>query len=221
MIKRLIFDIDGTLITGVSFNDAIKNSLIEYGIFSEENRQKFIRAISTYEQYHNEYEKDKYLRYFSKMLGCSLDKTFLDIFFSNLGQYAIPDDNGKLKEIIEQLSRKYELVLLSNYFEKSQRGRLKNMGIDTYFSDYYGEKICKPNRQAYIDSIGAHKPYECVMIGDNLELDITGAQNCGINTIWVNTKRIEQGNIRTKWIDSVTKINESLINSLEKDFDER
>ena len=38
MIKRLIFDIDGTLITGVSFDDAIKKSLIEYRIFSEVNR---------------------------------------------------------------------------------------------------------------------------------------------------------------------------------------
>ena len=37
MIKRLIFDIDGTLITGVSFDKAITNSLLEFGIFSEEN----------------------------------------------------------------------------------------------------------------------------------------------------------------------------------------
>jgi len=47
MIKRLIFDIDGTLITGVSFDKAIKQSLMEYGIFPEENKQKFIQTIST------------------------------------------------------------------------------------------------------------------------------------------------------------------------------
>ena len=67
--------------------------------------------------------------------------------------YAIPDDNQELIETIDQLSRKYELVLLSNYFEKSQRGRLEHIGIDKYFSEYYGEKICKPDRQAYIDAI--------------------------------------------------------------------
>ena len=57
------------------------------------------------------------------------------------------------------------------------------------------------------------------MIGDNLELDINSAQNCGINTLWVNTERIDQCNIRTRSIDSVTQINESLINSLERDKD--
>lgn len=153
MIKRLIFDIDGTLITGVSFDKAITNSLLEFGIFSEENKQKFIYAISTYENYHKEYEQNQYLQYFSQTLGCNLDKNFLNTFFRNLGMYAIPDDNQELIETIDQLSRKYELVLLSNYFEKSQRGRLEHIGIDKYFSEYYGEKICKPDRQAYIDAI--------------------------------------------------------------------
>lgn len=153
MIKRLIFDIDATLITGVSFDRAITNSLLELGIFSEENKQKFIYAISTYENYHKEYEQNQYLQYFSQTLGCNLDKNFLNTFFRNLGMYAIPDDNQELIETIDQLSRKYELVLLSNYFEKSQRGRLKHIGIDKYFSEYYGEKICKPDRQAFIDAI--------------------------------------------------------------------
>ena len=153
MIKRLIFDIDGTLITGVSFDKAITNSLLEFGIFSKENKQKFIYAISTYENYHKEYEQNQYLQYFSQTLGCNLDKNFLNTFFRNLGMYAIPDDNQELIETIDKLSRKYELVLLSNYFEKSQRGRLEHIGIDKYFSEYYGEKICKPDRQAYIDAI--------------------------------------------------------------------
>lgn len=153
MIKRLIFDIDGTLITGVSFDKAITNSLLEFGIFSEENKQKFIYAISTYENYHKEYEQNQYLQYFSQTLWCNLDKNFLNTFFRNLGMYAIPDDNQELIETIDQLSRKYELVLLSNYFEKSQRGRLEHIGIDKYFSEYYGEKICKLDRQAYIDAI--------------------------------------------------------------------
>ena len=153
MIKRLIFDIDGTLITGASFDKAIINSLLEHGIFSQDNKQKFIYAISTYENKHTEYEQKQYLQYFSQILGCSLDKNFLGTFFKNLGIYAIPDDNQELIKTIDQLSRKYELVLLSNYFEESQRGRLKNIGIDKYFPEYYGEKICKPHKKAFIDAI--------------------------------------------------------------------
>ena len=217
MIKRLIFDIDGTLIIGASFDKAIENSLSKYNIFSEENKQKFIYAISTYENNYNEYDSKQYLQYFSSVLSINIDSNFLETFFENLGKYAIPEYNPKLIETIENLSKKYELVLLSNYFEKSQRGRLKNMGIDTYFSEYYGEKVCKPNKKAYIDALGTHKPEECVMIGDNVELDIAGAKKCGINTIWVNSKKNNKTSVRSVTVNDICEINEKLIESFEKD----
>lgn len=153
MIKRLIFDIDGTLIAGINFDKTITHSLSSYGIYSEDNKQKFLDAISTYENYHKEYEPTQYLQHFSQALGCKLDENFLKTHFRNLGIYAIPDDNQELIKTIDQLSKKYELVLLSNYFEESQRGRLKNIGIDKYFPEYYGEKICKPHKKAFIDAI--------------------------------------------------------------------
>ena len=111
MIKRLIFDIDGTLITGISFDKAIKKSLLELGLFSDENKQKFFYAISTYENSHSEYEINQYLQYFSKVLGYKLGKDFLDIFFRNLRLYAIPEDNNELVETIEKLSKNYELFI--------------------------------------------------------------------------------------------------------------
>ena len=66
---------------------------------------------------------------------------------------------------------------------------------------------------------GVHKPSECVMIGDHIELDIDGAQKCGINTIWVNSKKIVQNSIQTVSVDDISKINENLIESLEIDFE--
>ena len=47
---------------------------------------------------------------------------------------------------------------------------------------------------------GVHKPSECVMIGDHIELDIDGAKKCGINTIWVNSKKIVQNNKKPEFI---------------------
>ena len=190
MIKRLIFDIDGTLIAGINLDKTITHSLSSYGIYSEDNKQKFLNAISTYENYHKEYEPIQYLQHFSQALGCKLDENFLKTHFRNLGIYAIPDDNQELIKTIDQLSKKYELVLLSNYFEESQRGRLKNIGIDKYFQ-------------------------ECVMIGDHLELDINGAKKCGLNTIWINSKNIVQNNIQTVAVDNISQINEKLIECLE------
>ncbi len=63
---------------------------------------------------------------------------------------------------------------------------------------------------------GEHEPQECVMIGDNLELDISGAKKCEIHTIWVNSKKIKNNYIPTLQVNSVNEINEKLIDSLEK-----
>ena len=57
-------------------------------------------------------------------------------------------------------------------------------------------------------------PSECVMIGDNLELDINSAKKCGINTIWVNTKKRVQDNIKTTSVNDINEINEYLIEHL-------
>ena len=42
MIKRLIFDVDGTLITGVNFVDAIKRTLKRLNIYSDEKIAGFL-----------------------------------------------------------------------------------------------------------------------------------------------------------------------------------
>ena len=66
---------------------------------------------------------------------------------------------------------------------------------------------------------GSHRPSECVMIGDHLELDINGAKKCGINTIWVNSKKIENNNIQTISVDNINEISQNLIEGLNIDYE--
>ena len=67
---------------------------------------------------------------------------------------------------------------------------------------------------------GLHRHSECVMIGDHLELDINGAKKCGINTIWVNSKKIENNNnIQTISVDNINEISQNLIESLTIDIE--
>lgn len=196
MIKRLIFDVDGTLIVGkdfkgdikFDFTDAIKRTLMRLSIFSEYNVQLFLNGISTYEFKYDNYNKKDYTEHFSKALNTNLPDDFLPIFFEEL-KSAIPPKSEALINTIYQLSQKYELVLLTNYFSESQLNRLNNMGIGQFFSQAYGEKRIKPNKEAYVIACGDKKPSECVMIGDDLYLDIQRAQEEGINTIFVNTKQ--------------------------------
>ena len=90
----------------------------------------------------------------------------------------------------------YELVLLSNYFEESQRNRLTAMGINDYFNEYYGESIIKPNELAYRQAQGIYQPSECVIVGDDKRLDIDVPKSLGFKTIYVNEngdiKRVEE-----------------------------
>ena len=194
MIKRIIFDIDGTLITGVDFSSYVANTLKKYGIEDIEKTKQFLLNIKEYEKTYNSYDRNLYLKFFSNKLGCELNNHFLEIFFQELRK-AIPENAEKIKSMLAAINE-YELVLLSNYFEESQRNRLTAMGINDYFSEYYGESIIKPNELDYRQAQGIYQPSECVIVGDDKRLDIDVPKSLGFKTIYVNEngdiKRVEE-----------------------------
>lgn len=49
MIKRIIFDIDGTLITGINFYPVVLRTLQRYGVNDVSKAQTFINNIKQYE----------------------------------------------------------------------------------------------------------------------------------------------------------------------------
>ena len=214
MIKRLIFDVDNTLTRNVDLVKITEKTLKEINLYTDENVQRFINGMSTYENYYDNYNYKDYTNHLEKTLGTKLPLNFIDIYFKNL-DYAIPEYNPKLVNCIKSLSEKYELVLLTNYFGNLQLRRLNNMKIGKYFKEYYGEKLIKPNKEAFLNACGGYKPNECVMIGDNLYIDILPAKRLGLNTILVNTHKINNiKNIKIV-VDKVEDINISLIEKIE------
>ncbi len=181
-IKRIIFDIDNTLICNVHFLEAIQKTLTDLSIYSDENVNHFLEAISNYEKKYKSYKKEDYIEFFSHSLHIPLDEKFLTLFFHYLKD-TIPIKCEVEKETLDYLSQKYELVLLSNYFEESQRNRLKAMGINSYFSEYYGEQCIKPYKESYLMACKNHLPYECVLVGDHPILDSKVPKSLGIHTI--------------------------------------
>ena len=95
-------------------------------------------------------------------------------------------------EILTYLkNRKYKLHLITNGFERVQWRKLENAQIASYFSTVItSETACclKPNKEIFDFAIGkAGCCYnESIMIGDNLDADILGAMNAGMDTIFVN-----------------------------------
>lgn len=214
MIKRLIFDVDGTLIQGVDFILSVSKTLKKIGCYSEENVKLFFNGINTYEQLYDNYNLIDYTQHMENAINKKLPENFVQTFFDEL-KTCIPPRNELLIDTIHKLSQKYELVILTNYFAQSQLNRLNNMGIGKYFSECYGEKIIKPNKQAYLSACGNRKPNECVMIGDDIYLDITRAKQEGLNTIFVNSKKIEVKPEIGLVVNSVEEISKKMISSFE------
>ena len=95
-------------------------------------------------------------------------------------------------EILEYLSNKgYRLHLITNGFEKTQYSKLKNSGLDGYFSEVItseGSNSLKPHKEIFeyaFQKAKAH-PVSSIMIGDSIEVDIQGAINAGIDQVHVN-----------------------------------
>ncbi|MDN3724322.1 YjjG family noncanonical pyrimidine nucleotidase [Aequorivita sp. SDUM287046] len=94
-------------------------------------------------------------------------------------------------EILDYLSSKYNLHIITNGFEQVQYLKLNNSGIKKYFktvttSEEVGLKKPHPSVfQAALNKASA-VPNKSVMIGDSFEADIIGANNAGMHTLFFN-----------------------------------
>lgn len=99
-------------------------------------------------------------------------------------------------EILNYLTeKKYELHLITNGFEITQHSKLKYSGLDKFFKEVItseGSNSLKPNKEIFDFAFlktGA-KPQESIMLGDNIEVDILGAMNAGIDQVFINHNNI-------------------------------
>lgn len=95
-------------------------------------------------------------------------------------------------EMLDALSEKYQLYLVSNGNLTVQRGRLQSAAISHYFREMFiSEQIGadKPSK-AFFDRCFAHipqfHPARAIIVGDSLTSDIRGGINAGIRTCWFN-----------------------------------
>lgn len=187
MIKRIIFDLDNTLIEWKSeYIFALEKTLKELNInYSKDKIKEIDSAIDNYDKYGFTCQKQEFLDYVNKECNTNFSIDFVDKLIIEQGKCYQNDE--KLVKLIEYLSKKYDLVLLSNWFTDTQKLRLRGVGIDKYFSIITGgdEHPLKPNLEAFDSVLKDYKPEECLMVGDSLIADIIPAKKLGINTIWI------------------------------------
>jgi putative hydrolase of the HAD superfamily len=118
-------------------------------------------------------------------------------------------------ELLEYLKEKYRLYIITNGFNEVQFIKMESSGIDKYFekvytSDNVGSKKPKPEIFAHsLNTVNAKKK-ESLMIGDDLEVDIIGARNYGIDQIYYNPNGIVHNEKTTFEVKSLKEIIEIL-----------
>ncbi|MCB2309352.1 HAD family hydrolase [Clostridium estertheticum] len=87
----------------------------------------------------------------------------------------------------------YKIGIISNtcYYDEVMKECFKKAKIYDLIDSFtfsYSLKICKPNKQIFINAIELMgiTPVEAVMVGDSLECDIKPALDLGMKTIWFN-----------------------------------
>lgn len=199
MIKRIIFDIDDTLITfPKEFEEGYNNVLKKYNLNIDPI--ELYKIIGEYEVSgkYKYYDVDKLLDLINERLNINLGKEFVNDFFDMYNKLITPVSNDVI-DTLKYLSDKYELVTLSNWFTDSQKERLKCAGILEYFDEVYGTDIVpmKPNKESFMSVVGDHNIDECIMIGDNFDIDIKVPIEIGMNVYYLTNKETDYPNIKS------------------------
>ncbi|WP_350293618.1 YjjG family noncanonical pyrimidine nucleotidase [uncultured Croceitalea sp.] len=117
-------------------------------------------------------------------------------------------------EVLDYLKPKYKLHIITNGFQEIQDKKLKKASLYDYFDKIVNSEMAgvkKPNPQIFELALNLAKTHakNSVMIGDNLEADILGAQDLGFNTLHFNAHKEPQHN-HCKMIDSLYEIKQIL-----------
>jgi len=203
--KHLFFDLDRTLW------DFETNSLITLQEIFENRKLKALGVpnFETFLEYYRSYNHHLWDLY--KKGEIKKEQLSVERFNGSLGHFNIHNEElaqniakdyitisptktkvfPNTKLVLHELSMKYQLHIITNGFNEVQFIKLKNSGLSQYFQKIITSEMIgvqKPNIKIFEYALkNAHaKASESIMIGDDQEGDINGAQNAGLEAVFVN-----------------------------------
>lgn len=204
MIEAILFDLDGTILKH-QVEDFLKRyfALIQKRfnhLFPDGKLVKLILA-STEKMLKNDGQKtnkevfwDNFLRHVSwsfEELEPQFERFYLEDFPSlNKGISIDPETNQILKELKQ---KNYKLALATNplFPRIAVEERLKwakvNIELFDFIASYEAMHYCKPNPKFFLElaSLLKVKPERCLMVGNEVELDLRAAKLLGMKTFLV------------------------------------
>jgi putative hydrolase of the HAD superfamily len=203
-IKAILFDIDDTLFDRDKVQAEMVHHLIQEfsDLFERFNHDELLKffletdRIATEEFDHGadiEEVRVRRFRNFLKMLGLPEDRAE-ELNASYIQAYPLLDaPMDDVEYVLEQLSGKYQLGIVSNGSPEVQYSKLDTLGIRHLFeciviSEELGHR--KPDPRIFLEAtkLLSRLPEECIYIGNLFETDILGAKNAGLKACWLNRR---------------------------------
>lgn len=119
------------------------------------------------------------------------------------------------KEVLEHCANSYQIHMITNGFDTTQKLKIQFSGIASYFSEIItSEKShsMKPHPGIYeyaLSTTGATAD-DAIMIGDALEVDIKGAKNAGWDQVYFNPHKTEHEGSPTYEVSCLSQLMEIL-----------
>jgi len=103
------------------------------------------------------------------------------------------------------IAKGYTLHLVTNGFEMVQHNKLRNSNLTSFFQHVItseGSNSLKPNKEIFDYALmkAGTTAAESIMIGDNLDADIQGGINAGLDTIFVNHLRVKDPHVAATYV---------------------
>lgn len=209
MVRHLLFDLDDTLW------DCAGNSVISLRRLFD--RHQLGNYFKTFEYFNERYQAINHMLWAGLPdNGLTVPEVRVKRFIMTLSEAGMQDTSFGEKlnddyltlmincpatmpyatEVLDKLSTKYQIEIVTNGMALTQRGKLKASGLDKYVKHLFpsaemGEMKPKPGYfEKVLATLGCGKD-ECIVIGDNPQTDIQGAQNFGIEAIWYNWQKAD------------------------------
>ena len=195
----VLLDIDNTLI---DFNECARQSIIR--IFNDFNLPYSDNVFKTF--------TDENIKIWKRLENGEINKAYLranrwniileklnivfdgslieELFEKSIAESAFEVEGAK--ELLEYLSEKHKLYVVSNGFSAVQEKRLNISGFRKYFNKMFFSEdigISKPQKEFFdycFNSLNNPPKEDVILIGDSLSADILGGINYNIKTIWFN-----------------------------------
>lgn len=214
MIKTILFDLDGTLIS-FDQNEFIKlyfsgimKKFIPHGYPGEVIMNAVYEGVDA--MYNNDgsiTNEEAFWNRFSYFLPDNLyffEKTFLDFYNNEFNQIkSIIKENEYCKRALEvSKSKNFELVIATNplfprvaTYNRILWGKY-NIDDFIYISTFENSSYCKPNLKYYEEILNKinRKPEECLMVGNDALEDMV-ASKLGMATFLITDNLISEKNI--------------------------